>query len=464
MNTNARTVWNKRGWIIGGSIAVVILLGLALWLFAPTTQGWSNKVQPWLAEHSTFALPAKEAPATAASAEAIPSEVPATEAPVVQEEPLMVVPVTGAELRSCASMENAKIVGVKSGDFKTTPPTFALAHAFVAGEDWVEIKQGDVEGWIMLKFLLMGDDLSKTPTDLSNVPEGDASCSAEELIAELDVPADPATLAPAVLDVVTYTPAQGEIPLVNKGETIGFFYVLNKKGPVDVTTPYQSTALFALGNGKVGDTTVTSDGTQGNIVTVLCDKPEGCVTTVTDYTAGHVGVTIVFAGKEVPAETSLGAVSNLFNAPNCGANGCPSVFHWQNGQSEAFVDVPIAVKLDIPWESVTVSTAIVGEPPANAKVIKIDKKIVGHAYTCSGECSVSVPEGAGGTVACFPEGGTADGEDVQPGGILSWNGTDTDSGTPEDLNNTVLLNGDNIQVVMIYLADLEPFMNVACGQ
>jgi hypothetical protein len=58
------------------------------------------------------------------------------------------------------------------------------------------------------------------------------------------------------------------------------------------------------------------------------------------------------------------------------------------------------------------------EPPANAKVIKIGKKVVGHAYTCSGECSVAVPEGAGGTVACFPEGGTADGETVDSGEIF----------------------------------------------
>jgi hypothetical protein len=351
--------------------------------------------------------------------------------------------------------------------------------AFVNDVLWLNLStKTPLFGWARAEDVTYesGAHPSKDDTTLAGVQILDKKCAADELV----TPKPPATenasateepakatqepAKPKQLDVVTYTPTENAIPLINNGETIGFFFVLNKVGPVDVLSPYQSTAIFSLGNGKVGDTTVTSDGTQGNIVTVLCNKPEGCVTTVTDYTAGHVGVTIVFAGKEIPAETVLGAVVNLFKAPNCGASGCPSVFHWQNGQSEAFMSVPTSVELDIPWQSVTVSTAIIGEPPANAKVIKIDKKVVGHSYTCSGECSVSVPEGAGGTIACFPEGGTADGKTVDSGKILSWNGADSDSGTPEDLNNTVLLVGNNIQIIMIYMADLEPFMNVACGQ
>lgn len=270
--------------------------------------------------------------------------------------------------------------------------------------------------------------------------------------------------APEQLEVVTYIPTENAVPLVNEDETIGFFFVLNKVGPTEVLSPYQSTTLFALGNGTVGDTKVSSDGTEGNVVTLLCNVPDGCITEVKDYTPGHVGVTMILAGKEIPSETVLSAVVNLFNAPNCGGSGCKTNHHYQSGKKETFTTKPSAVKLDVPWKSITVLTAIVGEPPANAKVIKIDKKVVGHSYTCSGECSVSVPEGAGGTVACFSEGGTADGKAVNSGEIVSWNGADSDGGTPEDLNNTVLLNGNNIQIMMIYMADLEPFMNVACGQ
>lgn len=283
------------------------------------------------------------------------------------------------------------------------------------------------------------------------------------------------SVASTLPEVTTYVPTENAVPLVNKGEVIGFFYVLNKKGPVDVVYPSQSTVLVTLGNAWVSpkpamEIVMTSDGTQGNIFVDICETAEDCKLTVSEYAVGHVGVTIVFAGKEKPAETLAGAINNMFKASNCGGSGClevivhndkndPTVSHFD----KKVVAADVANLLTVPIEPF-VSVAIVGEPPANAKVIKIAQSVVGHAYTCSGECSVSVPEGTGGTVACFPEGGTADGTVVISGEILAWNGADNDGGTPEDLNKTVLLNGNNIQITMIYLADLEPFMNVACGQ
>lgn len=283
------------------------------------------------------------------------------------------------------------------------------------------------------------------------------------------------TPVPEQLEVVTYTPTENAVPLVSEDETIGFFWVLNKNGPTEVVYPSQSTVLVTLGNAWVSpkpamEIVMTSDGTQGNIFVDVCETAEDCKLTVSEYSAGHVGVTIVFAGKEKPAETLAGAINNMFEASNCGGSGClevivhndkndPAVSHFET----KVVAADVTALLTIP-AAPFVSVAIVGEPPANAEVIKIDKKVVGHSYTCSGECFVSVPEGAGGTVACFSEGGTADGKAVNSGEIVSWNGADSDGGTPEDLNNTVLLNGNNIQIMMIYMADLEPFMNVACGQ
>lgn len=281
--------------------------------------------------------------------------------------------------------------------------------------------------------------------------------------------------APEQLEVVTYIPTENAVPLVSEDETIGFFWVLNKNGPTEVVYPSQSTVLVTLGNAWVSpkpamEIVMTSDGTQGNIFVDVCETAEDCKLTVSEYSAGHVGVTIVFAGKEKPAETLAGAINNMFEASNCGGSGClevivhndkndPAVSHFET----KVVAADVTALLTIP-AAPFVSVAIVGEPPANAEVIKIDKKVVGHSYTCSGECFVSVPEGAGGTVACFSEGGTADGKAVNSGEIVSWNGAESDGGTPEDLNNTVLLNGNNIQIMMIYMADLEPFMNVACGQ
>lgn len=266
------------------------------------------------------------------------------------------------------------------------------------------------------------------------------------------------------LDVVTYTPPENAVPLISNDETIGFFFVLNKDGPAEVLSPHQSTTMISLGNGQVGETTVTSDGTEGNIVTILCNKPEGCVTPVTDFTPGHVGITLIFAGKEVPTETVLGAVVNMFNAPNCGGSGCKTIYHYQSGKKETFTAKPTSVSLAIPWEQVDTQTAIIGELPENAKVIKINKKVVGHAYTLSGENSVSVPEGAGGTILCFPDGGEIDGVKAQKGEILVFEGTPSDGFTPEDLNLTLLVAGNNVQVTMIYVANLDSFKNIACGQ
>ncbi len=383
----------------------------------------------------------------------------ATDAPAATEAPedklpAGVLPAVGADLRASADM-NSEILGMAQSN-----PLEVLGkdskNPDTADDDWIYVRDGnDLEGWIPMKAVVV----NQVELDLSKVPDKDGS---QPVIAE--EPNTESAAPEAQADVVTYTPVGNAVPLISKEETIGFFWVLNQVGPTTVVSPYQSTTLFALGNGTVGNTKVSSDGTEGNVVTLLCNEPDGCETEVKDYTPGHVGITMILAGKEVPAETALGAVVNLFNAPNCGGSGCPTNHHYQSGKQETFTTQPSAVKLDVPWVSITTTTAIVGEPPANARVIKINKKVVGHAYTCSGECSVSVPEGAGGTVACFPEGGTADGKAVNSGEIVSWNSADSDGGTPEDLNNTVLLNGNNIQITMIYMADLEPFMNVACGQ
>lgn len=266
-----------------------------------------------------------------------------------------------------------------------------------------------------------------------------------------------ATSASAQPKVVTFTPPDNAVPLISNDETIGFFFVLNKGGPVEVKSPYQSTTLFALGNGEVGDTKVTSDGTEGNIVALLCNEPEGCVRKVDGYSLGNVGVTIILAGKEKPVDTVLGAVVNMFSAPNCGQSGCNTVYLWQNGQKQTFADKPSTVQVNIPWTQITVQTAMVGEPPANAKVIKIGTEVVGHQYVISGANTVSVPEGTGGTILCFPKGGTANGEKILPGEGKVFTGMPSDNSTPKDLNQTVLVTGDDVQVTTIYLSDLSAF-------
>lgn len=337
--------------------------------------------------------------------------------------------------------------------------------------------------WIATLVILLGILLSACNYSVSKPPQATATLSqteepaaTEEPVEETPTPGSTVTVVQVstvppfvteepvedvTMEVVTYTPVKNAMPLINKGETIGFFWVLNQAGPASVKSPYQSTTLFALGNGTVGDTKVSSDGTEGNVVTLLCNEPQGCDTEVKDYTPGHVGITIILAGKEIPAQTALGAVVNLFNAPNCGGSGCKTNHHYQSGKQETFTTKPSAVKLDVPWESITAQTAIVGEPPANAQVIKIGKKVVGHSYTNSGSFEVSVPEGAGGTILYFPNGGTVNGETVAKGTVWSVNGNLSDGSTPEDLNSTLQVSGTDVQVTMVYLADLKAFVDMA---
>ncbi len=299
--------------------------------------------------------------------------------------------------------------------------------------------------------------LAPTETQLSPTAEPTLGQTAEPTVEPTFEPTD----VEEELKTVTYTPPEKSVPLISNGELIGVFFVLNETPPQTIPSPYQSTTLIALGNGKVGDIKVSTDekGTIGNIVTVLCDIEDGCQTEVQDYTPGHVGVTIIFAGKENPVDTVTNAVANMFTAPNCGASGCKTVNFYQGLDQETFTEKPASVKLTIPWKKATAQTAVIGEPPKDAKVIKIGTQVVGHSYVISGnDLAVSVPEGLGGTILYFPDGGELDWEKVNKGAIRWLKGSLSDSSTPDDLNQTVYVSGKGVEVQMIYIADLKSFL------
>lgn len=161
--------WNKRGWIIGGTVFVALLIVLVAWLFAPATQGWTKTVQPWLAEHSTF-VP-KEAPVPAASAKVLPP----TEAPVIGDQVNNELnPVDGADLRACGSLDGNILYENISGPLVISGKDVGSTDGL--NDNWLYVVDANSQfGWIPQEAVTGA-------IDLSVVIDQEGNCEADQLV------------------------------------------------------------------------------------------------------------------------------------------------------------------------------------------------------------------------------------------------------------------------------------------
>lgn len=284
-----------------------------------------------------------------------------------------------------------------------------------------------------------------------------------------------AVVAPVVDEkatVVNYAPPENAIALKTKdGNTLGFFYALNVDVPYEIEYPFQSTLLVTLGNGNVSIgpvfTLVISGGeTIGNIWTDVCSDAAGCKVSLSGYKPGHVGVTVIFAGFEVPAETLAGAVNNMFKPSNCGGSGCLEIVVYNNKTDplsihfkDPITSGDVAKVLVAPTEPYAKVNIVLAGVPAGAEVIlDAAQSPVGQEYYLTDkEAKVSIPEGGGTIIYC----GTKceiNGESYKAGVAITLRGNPSDGSTPKDLNLTAIVkSGDPnmIRVIMIYGTDFD---------
>lgn len=263
----------------------------------------------------------------------------------------------------------------------------------------------------------------------------------------------PRIARPESSGTVVYNPPVSAMQLVtDEGVTVGVSYVLTDGEATQIFTPAYSTTIVVGGNFTADGITFTSDGTIGNIYMFLCRQNGECAFDVEDYTAGHLSVTTVFSGMENPNATAFGALTTLFQAPNCGDPGCliATLTTSDDKQMQEFDSPPNNDALGIDGFSNTVTVSVLGVP--NARVIEIGGDIVGRTWTMSGDNQhVSVPEGdETGTIIVCQTGCTVNGQTIEAGGIVVLTGFMTDDTTPDDLNMTAEVSGDNVTVYLIY--------------
>ncbi len=279
----------------------------------------------------------------------------------------------------------------------------------------------------------------------------------------------PATSEPAAVNTesVVYTVPKNAIPLIDGkiGAVKGFFYVLNKEDPYTAEYPYQSLVMITLGNGKIEigkySEALTASETEGNIFADVCAEVGGCSAVISGYTAGHVGITVIFAGYENPDDSLIGGIKNMFEPSNCGGSGCNTIFaHNIKGNALTFekkANVVVAKFLtpaESPYASVNFRYDGV---PSGAIVIRDDaKNIIGHEYFLTDkDAFVSVPEGGGTLIYCGAKA-TIDDVNCPAGTAMLFKGIKSDGATPSDLNYTINLvttDSSAIRVVMIYAAE-----------
>jgi len=150
----------------------------------------------------------------------------------------------------------------------------------------------------------------------------------------------------------------GAMPLLrDDGTPKGYALILYKTPPAYVSVPEGGFTIVACGNCTVGGQGFVSDGTQGNLIVLMGINADGTTpqdlnTTVAidGYTTGHVGVTTIWSvADEDPVAAAMTAAAGMFEAPNCGQEGCLSVdyFVWWPGQEapsgETFTEPPAAI-------------------------------------------------------------------------------------------------------------------------
>lgn len=269
---------------------------------------------------------------------------------------------------------------------------------------------------------------------------------------------------------VTYDVPGNAIAIKDASGAIKVFtYTIGKTdtGTYPVLYPYQSTVIVALGNAEIdygtGTATLTSDGKIGNIFTDICTNQDGCKLTVSKYTAGHAQVTIIFGGKEVPAESLAWAINNMLkSASNCGASACKSVIVTtvKGAFGDPFTKVITASDVSAALTAPVAPFAVVNPAfkgvPQGAEVMTSGKTPIGQVYFLADkDAAVSVPEGGITVIYCGSKA-EVDGKTCKAGMAMALMGTASDGATPEDLNRTIAVTSNDptmIKVYMIYGGD-----------
>lgn len=441
---------NAMKWILGILLAVAVVV-VAIF------------VRP-IPQMTQVAVDARDEQVSQAVDQMIPIEDHASTEATVEENtlPVGILPVIGADLRASADM-NAEILG-KAQVNPLEVLGKDLKNPDTDDDDWIFVRDGnDLEGWIAVKAVVENE----VELDLSTVPDMDGSQPA----VVIEEPAAPVQAEVVTVDYIVPTNA-GRLWTEEKG-VLGFFADCNVAKLCEIPYPAQSTLILALGGGTITDgnyvKTVTTDGTIGNLYANVCELQSGsCKATVTDFSAGNVRYTIVFAPFEVPTETLTGALNSMGVAPNCGGSGCPVINAYSKNGKEMSFKRGDKVKASHVSDLLTAPVApfveinlIYGSQPMGAEPIILNKVVVGSIYyLAESDSFVNVPEG-GGTVFYCGANAEIDGKTCKAGTAIRFDGNKSDGSTPDDLNRTVKILSSEpnmIRVYMIYATDFNVYV------
>lgn len=219
---------------------------------------------------------------------------------------------------------------------------------------WVQVVFG-VGIWVVLTALVWGV-YSLRMSQLTNQQQPQPVVAVPTAVAAQPTqeyqPAVVESTQEPVSEAKVVQPPAGAIPLIANDKIIGYTYPIGVKGPWSQSVPEGGFTLVACGNCTVDGKEATSDGTQGTVFLLVGANADGSTpadlnetVVIDDYTLGHIQVTFIYAGNEDPKEAAASAVANMFGPPNCGAEGCLTVYLFSRfadagWETEVFRDPP----------------------------------------------------------------------------------------------------------------------------